>query len=654
MAYLERLEEYYDGIEVSEVLPQSMDEHDVILGDSSRYIPSRFQHYPRRFENPQLYAAMSCAESEISFGTDFDQVFDTEVGPISTGISWEEMRQLLFIPSSATNGGDDLSSSDQVQRSMRRSNTESDLDLVFQEELREQQIKDDAEERSVGHLSLFRRRNRTGSGVMLYGTPLCSLKEDRSLDDQENESVTIGDQASVRTESYYTINCLYEDRGLLPPRVPTTGTSTSGAHTEPSPLGSRNNVCSPWNNNNQQQVVFDQRKKFICAMEESNFQELIKLHKRPDDEMTSVTSALTQSTSSYQLSTEAKRFEDPSKGTYQPETLYPRKVSTYSGMDPFAAASPAISTFDPFGSSSTTTRNPRKSLVSPIKSNQKNIKDNQKDNSTTTIPTAENAVRIQRNQRQETANSLSAIDAVLLTEFGLWCEMEQWDLCADEYSMIFDLSGMKAPSGCKDEYDDEEHHQEENDLQPDIFDTMIVEIDEILQSHDEDDDADEQTVSTLGDIDPTCIEVIVAVPSALHNVADGGNVGTIQEKEQWKRKESNSFAEDKILVTSTPNVGVMIGMPKEDEVSMDQNVASTLQICKGFHHINDIMRSVCTVVDHWEFISSFKEEEPLEAYRLKFLYSDVDPEQTVISLIQSLFPGVQAIGFLLLFHEHET
>jgi hypothetical protein len=392
MAYVQRFEDN-DGIEISEMLPGSYDDNDgVILSPVaaaavSRGVPSLHEYryngsYASKYHQdpPGIHAEISCAESEISFGTEFDQVFDTEIGKVPSGKSWDDMKHIMYTRSSNT-GNDDPSSSGEYS-SIRRSGSsrcgrmrvhsngegsflvpaDSDLDQVF-EELSEQQA---TEEKFMAHLSAFRRSNRSGSG--LYSTPLCSLKENCSLDDQENDADRSGEseEGSIRSESYYTKYSVYEDKGLLPPRVPPTQ----------QPLTAISKLS-----NHQ----FNRRKMFISGSQQSKNDEHLASTRLPftkNDDDTAVTSVLTQSTYSYPPPVTIAPLDDsevllsvsPADILHDIGKLARRNTITQStppntkrmSLDPFDSESPLESSFDPFGRNLRTIKRPsmpRRSLL---------------------------------------------------------------------------------------------------------------------------------------------------------------------------------------------------------------------------------------------------------------------------------------------------
>jgi hypothetical protein len=282
-----------------------------------------------------LYTASSCAESEISFGTEFDQVFDMEIGTVATGKSWDDMRQLLFIPSSTTNisnggtpeynirrtGSVSSNTTSSKGRTRLYSNSDSDVDYYYQQQqpsFEEYSTEQETEERFVKHLSTYQQRKygRSNSGGGMYSTPLGSLMENCSADDlQEQENSTDdGSFSSARTDesSRKKPSLLYENKGLLPPRPPlaTTASSATVAPTPAPPLSNN----SKWNNNNH---MLNHRKVFIGGTPPPPpppppppHQSLVERHSisikqstKDDDNETAMTSVMTYSTMSYPSTT---------------------------------------------------------------------------------------------------------------------------------------------------------------------------------------------------------------------------------------------------------------------------------------------------------------------------------------------------------------
>jgi len=226
------------------------------------------QEHQQQLQQPQqrqeeIQLALSVAESEISLGTEFDRAFDMEIGTVATEKSWDEMRQLLFIPSSMTNG-DDMSASENgvsssSSHSIRRTGStirsgsrarlsnnaegslllvtaESDLDQIYEE------YSEDGEEQSTIKPCAYGNNGRMGPSG-LYGTPLSSLMENPSEQENDNE-----DMLSNPYKSNSSKPSLNAPRGCLrPPKPPSTSLP---------PLTNK----SKWNNNH-----LNMRKKFISA-----------------------------------------------------------------------------------------------------------------------------------------------------------------------------------------------------------------------------------------------------------------------------------------------------------------------------------------------------------------------------------------------------
>mmetsp|Transcript_11278 Transcript_11278/g.20883 ORF Transcript_11278/g.20883 Transcript_11278/m.20883 type:complete len:473 (-) Transcript_11278:194-1612(-) len=226
------------------------------------------QEHQQQWQQPQqrqeeIQLALSVAESEISLGTEFDRAFDMEIGTVATEKSWDEMRQLLFIPSSMTNG-DDMSASENgvsssSSHSIRRTGStirsgsrarlsnnaegslllvtaESDLDQIYEE------YSEDGEEQSTIKPCAYGNNGRMGPSG-LYGTPLSSLMENPSEQENDNE-----DMLSNPYKSNSSKPSLNAPRGCLrPPKPPSTSLP---------PLTNK----SKWNNNH-----LNMRKKFISA-----------------------------------------------------------------------------------------------------------------------------------------------------------------------------------------------------------------------------------------------------------------------------------------------------------------------------------------------------------------------------------------------------
>jgi hypothetical protein len=638
MAYAQRSEEQ-DGMKINEVLPDSMGEQDVILYDTSRFNPSQFRSYHRRYysENPPLYAAASCAESDISLGTEFDQVFDSEIGTIPTGMSWDDMRQLLFIPSCTTNWGDEQSSSDNLQRSIRRPTAESDSDLVL-EELPEQQ--QETEERFV----MFRKRSRTASSVM-YGTPLCSLIEDQTFEEQENVMDSY-EQGSVRTESYYTKNCnVYKDKGLLPPRMPVTPKSS---HAEPSPLGN-SSVTSAWSN--QQ---FDHRNQFLCATKTAPNLVDLKISRQKEDDETAVTtttiSVATQSTVSYIThenndcealdENNSKRMPSSSAiqtGSHQPTKTVLSDQSMDNYLYPFDAKSSLLE-------------------ASPISASAHEESFDNCENDESIGPSSDEA-------RLEFASEdmpLTAIDAVLLSEFGLWNDLQVWDENPDACRIVFDMSTMKAPSGCS-EY-------------PDVFDAealdeMIVEIDEILQSRDEDDLSENgapgvEVVLSSSALLPVNAEEFVQV----HKINEESMRGDMQRLSTGKNvpfpfedivaiEDDNERHEDEIKLTNTSKDDCTLLLENNVEIDTPETNYHNDPIFPASIHsprdslflANNILRSVDVVVQCWRTNERMFQGFAVGEDALDDAFMDDELSYIRIhSMIKSKLPGVQAIGLAIL------
>jgi hypothetical protein len=211
------------------------------------YGPSSALARTQRLPSHPTRSAVSEAESDFSFGTEFERVFDMEIGAIGTDKSWEDMRQLLFIPSNTSASWNDPADAGSMSdrrggggsaaaaaRRMRLYShpdsslppAESDLDQIF-DELTDEAL---AEERFMALRSL--NRSRLGSSGM-YNTPLCSLMEEYSTEDigaYYYGASDDDDEVSVRSESYYTRPRTESDGRLkLPPDVPPTCTDCSQA-----------------------------------------------------------------------------------------------------------------------------------------------------------------------------------------------------------------------------------------------------------------------------------------------------------------------------------------------------------------------------------------------------------------------------------------
>lgn len=181
--------------------------------------------------SPIRSPVVSDAESEISFGTEFDRVFDMEIGSIATDKSWEDVRQLFCTPScSSANGTDPNTSnldaserwgngrSSRMRLYGKHGGSESDLNQSF-DDLTEEEL---ADELFVSLRSVI--RSRLGSGV--YNTPLCRLLEDYATADlQELFDDFSDDDGSVRSESYYTRASVDDENSSLSPSPSPPGTT---------------------------------------------------------------------------------------------------------------------------------------------------------------------------------------------------------------------------------------------------------------------------------------------------------------------------------------------------------------------------------------------------------------------------------------------
>lgn len=716
MSFVHRSEEYNDDdtMHVNEALDVDHDNNMILEDYYSRMYPytssskaatastashplnpprhNTYHHHRRRRHSSSLEkspfhsVSLSCAESDISFGTDFDQVFDNEVGAVP---SWEEMRKLLFVPSQCStlsassstnnlcsgNGGE--SSSDNLQQhSIRLRDSSSEMDLVFDQEIRQQQQDTHgAASAFKTNLPMFGRRNRAASTVS-NGTPLCSLNEDAFLLEEEENG---DEEGSVRSESYYTKQCVYEDKGLLPPRVfgPPMASSV-----EPSPLGSSNS-----NNGQQHHLLLNQRKTYICA---------------------DVNGANVESENQYHQKQFYDETKEATKSTSIPGTQSPRLSSdhhmnqTRSCLDLEQSLMQTLSLKNELLASVERSCHQSKNAFNRVAKEAENMPIKDKASSTRE---SEREILPRRDvENGLTKNpplllqkaSLSARDTVLLTEYGLWSDIELWDDNPCEYPFEFDLSNMKSPSGGGyNEQQDDDEEGDEDVIAPDVFDRMIEEIDEILQSRDDDeaenrvDAREDETVSTLGNPDFLMEETEVESIISKEHYAVEADALPQQSADDLDEQHTTNVRQptttDAISVTSMPakkrphdenevasevcssgiermltsdeyswalqrtdeeaNGAIMLKEANDNDAMKDHDEATKLDNDMYFHLLRtDTQRSIDLVVKQWQDNTIMVDGRDL----LRLDTDGIDRFDAFQSMIRSIFPGVRAIGLLLL------